>query len=302
MMLVLILGSLLCGVSAVLMLEEVFIGRTRRRTSLRRVVSYASGKEETPQQRVIEKRPNVLEVVVPALSRLALRLSPRMQLNELQLRLSAAGLARRINAQQFLAIKTALGFLAIIIGFAAVGLNLQGLLFAIVLVIGSRLLPDFALNRMARGRAERLSAHLPAVIDQIVVSLEAGLGFDAAVSYFVRRGRSPLVDELRVMLTEMQMGENRSDALRRLGERVPSEAMRTFVQTLLQSEGVGMSRTQILRNQAADLRTKWQLEAEERAQKAPIKMLFPIVIFILPVMFIVILGPAINQVSRLWGG
>jgi tight adherence protein C len=299
MVLLLVLGSLLCGVAAVLVVEEVFIGRTRRRSSLRRVASYASGHEEMPRK-AAEKGPNVFEVAVPALSRLALKLSPRVQLNELQLRLAAAGLAGKINAQQFLALKTVLGFLAIVLGFAIAGLNGRGVLLAIVFVAASRLVPDILLKRRANSRAERLSAHLPGTIDQIVVSLEAGLGFDAALSYFVRRGRSPLVNELRVMLTELQMGENRADALRRLAERVPSDAMRTFVQTLVQSEGVGMSRTQILRSQAADLRTKWQLEAEERAQKAPVKMLFPIVIFILPVMFVVILGPAINQVSRLW--
>ena len=156
---------------------------------------------------------------------------------------------------------------------------------------GSQLLPDFVLSKRVRDRAERLSVHLPSAIDQIVVSLEAGLGFDAAVSYFVRQGGSPLAGELRVMLTEIQMGEPRIDALKRLAERVPSDAMRSFVQTLIQSEGMGMSRTQILKNQAADLRNRWQADAEERAQKAPVRMLFPIVIFILPVMFVVILGP-----------
>src|SRR6202030_1658752 len=124
---------------------------------------------------------------------------------------------------------------------------------------GSHLLPDFVLSRRGRDRAERLSAHLPSAIDQIVVSLEAGLGFDAAVSYFVRQGRSPLAGELRVMLTEIQMGEPRVDALRRLAVRVPSDGMNAFVQTLIQSEGIGISRTQILKSQAADLRSKWQL-------------------------------------------
>jgi tight adherence protein C len=301
MTLLLILGSLLCGVAVVLMLQEVFLGRTRRRTSLRRVVSYASAHQEL-SQKTPEKRPGILDFAVPALSRVALKLTPRVELNELQLRIAAAGLGGRINPQQFLALKTVFGVIALVVGFGSVGLNGRGFLFAFVLVVASRMLPDFALKRLARNRAERLSAHLPGAIDQIVVSLEAGLGFDAAVSYFVRRGRSPLTAELRIMLREMQMGEARAEALKRLAERVPSDEMRSFVQTLVQSEGVGMSRTQILRNQAADLRTRWQLAAEEKAQKAPVKMLFPIVIFILPVMFIVILGPAINQVSRLWGG
>ena len=107
---------------------------------------------------------------------------------------------------------------------------------------------------MMRDRAKRLTDELPQAIDQIAISLEAGLGFDAAVSYFVRRSRSPLAGELRTLLTEVRMGESRSAALKRLSDRVQSDDMRNFVQTLVQSEGVGISRATILRNQANDLR------------------------------------------------
>jgi tight adherence protein C len=97
------------------------------------------------------------------------------------------------------------------------------------------------------------------------------------------------------------MGESRTKALKALSDRVPSDEMRNFVQTLVQSEGVGISRAAILRNQADALRARRQVQAEERAQKAPVKMLFPIAIFILPVMFIVILGPAIQQAAEIFG-
>jgi tight adherence protein C len=299
-MLLLALGCLLAGFGLVLLLEEVFRGASHRRTSLRRVATYVVAQQE-PQQAPIERRPHLGETLLPALSRVTLRLNPRVQLNDLQIRLAAAGLSSRLDAQQFLALKTVLTAVAVVVGFAAGGLGARGVLLALLLAAGARFVPDFLLGRLAKDRAERLSAHLPQAIDQIVVSLEAGLTFDAAVSYFVRRAKSPLADELRVMLTEIQMGESRADALRRLGERVPSEAMRTFVRTLVQSEGVGMSRTQILKGQASDLRNRWQLAAEERAQKAPVKMLFPTVIFILPVMFIVILGPAVHQIITLFG-
>jgi len=130
---------------------------------------------------------------------------------------------------------------------------------------------------------------------------EAGLGFDAAVSHFVRRDTSPLAGELRTMLAEIRMGESRTNALKGLADRVPADEVRNFVQTLVQSEGVGISRVSILRNQATDLRHRRQLAAEERAQKAPVKMLFPIVIFILPVLFVVILGPAFQYASTVFG-
>jgi tight adherence protein C len=301
MVILLAFGATLCAIAVVLVTQELFHGRTRRRSSLRRVVIYTPAAQQAPAQPIAEKRPTLLEAAVPALSRVALKLNPRAQTSELQLRLAAAGLASRITAQQFLALKTVLGLVAIVFGFGIGGLSVRGLVVTLMLLAASHVLPEFALSKRVRERAERLSAHLPSAIDQIVVSLEAGLGFDAAVSYFVRQGRSPLAGELRVMLTEIQMGEPRVDALKRLAERVPSDSMRSFVQTLIQSEGMGISRTQILKSQAGDLRNRWQLAAEEQAHKAPVKMLFPIVIFILPVMFVVILGPAIHSVSRLWG-
>jgi len=302
MTLVLVLGVVMCGSAAALAVEQVLHGRTRRRATLRRARNYASTvAAPAPQAAVTVRRANLVEAIVPALSRITLKLSPRTRVADLQLRIAAAGLGSRLTAQQFLATKTILGVAGVILGFAAGGLTLQGLLFAIVLVIGSRVVPEFILSSRARSRADRLTAHLPAAIDQIAVSLEAGLGFDAAVSYFVRRGRSPLGGELGLMLTEIQMGEARTEAMKRLAERVPSDAMRSFVQTLVQSEGVGMSRTEILRGQARDLRNRRQLAAEEKAQKAPVKMLFPIVIFILPVLFVVIFGPAVHQLSRTLG-
>src|SRR5579862_131280 len=300
MTILLVLGVLMCGSGAALVVEQVLHGRTRRRATIRRAKSYATSVAAPPPTLTV-RRAGLVEAIVPTLSRITLQLSPRTRVAELQLRLAAAGLSGRISPQQFLALKTILGFVSVVIGFAAGGLSARGLLLAIVLVVGSRIVPEFTLSSLARSRAERLTAHLPAAIDQIAVSLEAGLGFDAAVSYFVRRGRSPLAGELRLMLTEIQMGEARTEAMKRLADRVPSDAMRSFVQTLVQSEGVGISRTEILRGQARDMRNRWQLAAEEKAQKAPVKMLFPIVIFILPVMFIVIFGPAIHQLSGLWG-
>ena len=195
-----------------------------------------------------------------------------------------------------------LAVLALVFGFGVGGLSARGLVLALVLLAGSQLLPDFLLEpacAQPRGPALRTP---PAAIDQIVVSLEAGPRFRRGGLVFRARGARRSAASCGCMLTEIQMGEPRIDALKRLAERVPSDAMRSFVQTLIQSEGVGMSRTQILKNQAADLSNRWQLAAEERAQKAPVKMLFPIVIFILPVMFVVILGPAISSISKLWTG
>jgi tight adherence protein C len=295
---VLAVGLILCAVAFVLVLDAILRPAASRRASLRRVASYAEIRAAPRPQAV--KRPGFLETVVPFLSRVAVRLTPRAQSNQLESRLAAAGV-RRVNAQQFRALKMTAGILGVVAGFAIGGVGFGGLLLAALLLAGALVVPDWVLVRLQRDRAQRLSAYLAQAIDQIAISLEAGLGFDAAISYFVRRSKSPLVPEFRTMLSQVRMGEPRTEALKGLAERVPSDEMRNFVQTLVQSEGVGISRAAILRNQATDLRARRQLAAEERAQKAPVKMLFPIVIFILPVMFVFILGPAIQQASKLVG-
>lgn len=300
MTLLLALGIVCCGLAILLALETVYRPQARRQSSLRRVVDYVE-LDQAPKTARREERQELLAVLVPALSAIALKLTPRVRPEELQVKLAAAGLGSKLSAQQFLALKTVLALAGFVLGFGLAGIGSRGLLLALVLSGLALVGPDFLLARRGRSRAERLSAHLPEAIDQIVVSLEAGLGFDAAVSYFVQRSKSPLAAELRVMLSHVRMGESRSDALKRLAERVPSDEMRGFVHTLVQSEGAGISRAAILSSQAADLRHRRQLAAEERAQKAPVKMLFPVVIFILPVTFVVILGPAFQQAERLFG-
>jgi tight adherence protein C len=242
--LLLALGSFLCAFALILLFDAVFKPAEERRASLRRVMSYAATQEvaRAPE----ERRPSILEVVVPALSQIALKVTPSAQTQQLEVRLAGAGV-RKLNAQQFLALKTVMGFLGLVLGFSLGGFNLSGLLLAAMFVTVILVLPDMLLVRAAHERAQRLSAHLPQTIDQIAVSLEAGLGFDAAVSHFVRRDRSPLAAELRVMLSEVRMGESRTAALKRLADRVPSDDVRNFVQTLVQSEGVGISRVGILR-------------------------------------------------------
>ena len=297
MLVLLLLGFALCAAALALVTETAFRSQTDRRAALRRVTSYAAA-TETPRV-VYEDRVSLLKLVVPALSKIALRLTPRVDPAKLQIRLEAAGFAPRVNAQRFLALKTVLAVVSIGVGFGTAGFGARGFLLVMALIACALLLPEYAVVRSARARAERLSADLPQAIDQIVVSLEAGLAFDAAVSYFVQRGRSAFAGELQLVLSEIRMGESRAEALRRLAERVPHPDVRSFVHTLVQSEGVGISRVPLLKSQATDLRNRRQLAAEEKAQRAPVKMLFPTLIFILPVMFIVLLGPAFQQGSRL---
>src|SRR6476619_2918261 len=212
----LILGTVLLAVALLFAIDTLFQPAAERRASLERVVSYATAQQ--PSRAPTEKRPGFVETVVPAMSRIALRLTPKAQSDQLESRLAAAGV-KRFNVQQFLALKTGIAALGIVLGFLlGGGITLTGLFFAVLFAAGALLLPDMLLVRKVRRRAERLSDHLPQAIDQIAISLEAGLSFDAAVSYLVRRSNSPLADELRTMLTQIRMGESRSKALKNLSD------------------------------------------------------------------------------------
>src|SRR5205085_9557630 len=134
---------------------------------------------------------------------------------------------------------------------------------------------------------------LPDALDLLAVSVEAGLGFDAAITKITEHLDGPLTDEFALTLGEMRVGEGRADALKKMEQRVGALELASFVRAIIQADQLGISLGRILRVQAADTRLKRQAAAEEKAMKAPIKMLFPTVLFIFPSMFIVILGPAL---------
>jgi tight adherence protein C len=132
------------------------------------------------------------------------------------------------------------------------------------------------------------------------VSVEAGMGFDGAISKLTEYMDGPLGEEFALTLGEMRIGESRSDALKKLGERANTPEVAAFTRAIIQADQLGISLGRILRVQAIDTRDKRQSAAEERAMKAPIKMLFPTVMFIFPAMFLVILGPALINLSKLF--
>ena len=162
------------------------------------------------------------------------------------------------------------------------------------------MLPDMIVTMKMRGRKEDLRAELPDALDLLAVSVEAGLGFDAAISKLTEHMDGPLADEFALALGEMRIGESRSKALAKMMKRVDVPELSAFVRAIIQADQLGISLGRILKVQASDTRNRRQLAAEERAMKAPIKMLFPTVIFIFPAMFIVILGPAFMNLSELF--
>ncbi len=157
-------------------------------------------------------------------------------------------------------------------------------------------IPRYFLKAKIKKRTEAIQNDLPNVMDVLSVSIEAGLGFDAAVLRAVDKLEGPLIDELAQMAKEIQMGLSRRDALTALGERNEVSELQMFVSAVVQSEQFGTPIKNVLNSQAKQLRTSRKQRAQEKGMKAPIKMTLPMVIFIFPVIFIILLGPTVINI------
>jgi tight adherence protein C len=287
-------------VAALLALTASFaIGlRTAARPALarRRLVEGARGDSPSaapPQQ---SARRRVVDPLVTKLAHLAVHFGKKNSVESVRTRLHAAGLARTVSPQGYLAGKMLVAIGGLVIGATTAGIvgsGTRAILLAAALVFGAFVIPDFMLSRRAKHRLAQADAELPRVIDLLAICVEAGLGFDAALVKVLERFQGVLSEELGTMLTEMRVGSSRQSALSRLTERVPSPAVAGFAHSIIQADQLGISLSRILRVQAEEIRNKQRTAAEERAMKAPIKMLFPTVIFILPALFVVSLGPPI---------
>ncbi len=187
------------------------------------------------------------------------------------------------------------GILAFFLGLGIGGIPMGLLLFVVGLAVGF-VMPEFWLGRKIRKRSMDMILQLPDALDLLTISVEAGLGFDAALAKVVEKMEGPLVDEFRQALAEIRMGRTRRDALRDVVARADAQPVSNFIGAIVQAEQLGVPIAKVLQIQSQQLRIERRQRAEEAAAKAPVKMLFPMVGCIFPTIFIVILGPAIVTV------
>jgi tight adherence protein C len=300
MLLVLAIASL--GLAVYLLGEVATLPARQRQGSIRRAANYGRSRRlVNPFAQTAGFRERAMGPAVTSLARVVLRVSPKATVESINLKLLGAGLGRSFSPTAFLATKGILAVIGLIFGLSlGAGNGAKGVLTAFGLGLVGLMLPDTVVTFKGRSRRDKIQAELPDALDLLAVSVEAGLGFDGAITKLTEHMDGPLAEEFGLSLGEMRIGESRSEALKKMAERVGSPEMAAFTRSVIQADQLGISLGRILRLQAAEARNRRQAAAEEKAMKAPIKMLFPTVLFIFPAMFIVILGPAFMNLSKLF--
>jgi tight adherence protein C len=206
------------------------------------------------------------------------------------------------DAERVLAMKV-LGVIAFTIGSLLLGRVAGWNAFRTLVLMGlgafvGWYIPEWVLRSKSGKRQHEIQRALPDALDLLSITVEAGLGFDAAMARVARQAGGPLGEEMHRVLQEMQIGKSRADALRDLGERTNVPELKGFVLAMIQADIFGISIAKVLQVQAREMRIKRRQRAEEQAQKVPVKIVFPLILCIFPSLFIVLLGPAIITIYQ----
>jgi tight adherence protein C len=248
-------------------------------------------------------------VLTPLMARfvvLGRRLTPADNADRLRQKLDRAGNPTGWTVDRVVAMKVVgfgVGLLGSIILTAVLGLSLMP---RVVVTVAASMTGYVAVNawlyQRAHDRAEKMQKGLPDALDLLTISVEAGLGFDAALSQVARNTDGPISEEFARVITEMQIGMGRSQAMRSLGGRTKLPELRGFANAMVQADAFGIPVGQVLRVQSNEMRLKRRQHAEEKANKVPVKMMVPLIFFILPTLFIAVLGPAVIVLLRSFQG
>jgi tight adherence protein C len=297
--LVMIVGLAMIFVALFLVFASVG-GLTKEQTGVGRSLAVMEAITQAPDEMKRElDLPFDERVLFPLLTRaqgLGRRITPADANDRIREKLDLAGNPRGWTVDKVMAGKV-VGFAVMLVVslLLCVAMGL-GFLATLAAVVGASMVgymaPNMYLYQKAHDRAEVMQRALPDAIDLLTISVESGLGFDAAVAQVARNTDGPLSEEFARMLKEMQLGRGRSDALRSMADRSSLPDLRSFVSAMVQADAFGIPVGQVLRVQSNEIRIKRRQWAEEMAQKVPVKILVPLIFCILPCLFIAVLGPA----------
>ncbi len=248
----------------------------------------------------------VVEPLLARFTKLGRHFTPADSSDRIQHRLDVAGNPVGWTVDRIAGLKVA-GFSSLLlISIVATMFMGTGLMFTLIICVGlsmaGYMAPNFHIYQMGYNRSEQMQRDLPDALDLLTISVEAGLAFDAALSRVAKSTEGPLAMEFARVLQEMNIGRGRTVALRALGERTHIPELRSFVTAMVQADAFGIPIGQVLRIQSVEMRTKRRQRAEEKAQKVPVKILFPLMFCILPTLFIVVMGPGVISMMQSFKG
>ena len=298
-MLIVLIGALIFGAVGLLVLGLGQRSPTAIETRIQDFRNRAvMTEEETDLSTPFADR--VVRPGIEAIARGASSVLPASVLANLDKQLTMAGNPMTLNAfvtmwVGCIVLMTGLVLSSVVVVGGAVGIQQA----VVVLGFGCMgfMLPRMWLSGKVKARQKLVIRSMPDALDLVTTCVEAGLGLDAALARVAEKSTGPLPDELSRMLREVAMGKLRRDALRELGERCGVEELTSFVNSVIQAEQLGVGIAQVLRVQSDQLRVRRRQRAERSAHEAPVKMVFPLVLFIFPAFMVVILGPAIIRIS-----
>ncbi|RNL79084.1 type II secretion system F family protein [Nocardioides marmorisolisilvae] len=297
-------GIMLAGIvlifAAILIIILALATGPNEQTGVNRSMAVLEALTSAPKEMKKElDAPFADRVLLPLLASaqgLGRRLTPADANERIHTKLELAGNPGGWTADRVSAGKVVGFFAALLVSLVlslAMGLSfLPTLGFVVLASVAGYMAPNLYLYQKAYDRSAQLQKALPDAIDLLTISVESGLGFDAAVAQVARNTDGPLADEFARMLQEMQIGRGRTDALRSMADRTNLPDLRAFVSAMVQADAFGIPVGQVLRVQSSEIRVKRRQWAEEMAQKVPVKILVPLIFCILPCLFIAVLGPA----------
>lgn len=301
MIITLLAGLALLGIAAAIGARALSFGRLESAQRLRSIDMYGFG---SSADAVAAAGPSTLSLdgLAERIGRVMAGRLSRVDLGQMRRDLLGAGFYA-VTPEAYLGYRViataALTAFMLLMAVSAPGL-LAFVGIGVAATMGWRL-PMVVIQRRAKARREEIDRELPELIDLLVVSVEAGVGLAGALQMLAARMDGPMGAELRLMQQEQSMGLSSDHALTKLLDRCETPSVRSFVRSLQQGERLGVSIGTILRNLAVEMRTRRRQLAEERAQKAPVKMLFPLIFLIFPSLFIVLLGPAVFSFKAVFG-
>jgi tight adherence protein C len=239
----------------------------------------------------------------PALLALSKKLTPGSYEAKLDRWLALAGRPESMPLEKLIIAKPLLALVGAVLGVLVFrnSPSLQNVGIGIFITVLAYFVPDLLVYNKGVKRQQAIELELPNTLDQMLISVEAGLGFEAAMARAGEYGDGPLAQELVRTLQDMQVGRPRQEAYQALADRSSVQELRSFVRAVVQADKYGIGLAKVLRTQAKQARVKRRQRAEEKAMKLPVKVLFPLMLFIFPVLFIVLLGPAAINIMELLG-